>query len=365
MAVLECLHSDSPSTFRDIVGERVVFGRHPSCEVVIDNAAVSRYHARILQSHGRFYIEDLRSRNGTQVNHQDIEGRQALDDGDEIRVCDFSFRFFLAQPTSKLAESTVDGKLEKSWESANRRTKTLNVDDDEDSASERSSIISTLEAGSSSNLRLSVKPEQKLRSILEISRSLGQVLEFDQVLSTILEGLFKIFAQAEEGFILLKIDGSDELSVGASKTNRDVDEEDLVPVCKAIVNRVIETGESILSANASEDPRFEGSDSLAKYKIQSVICAPLIGKSDNILGVIQITTADLKAQFTQDDLDLLASVASQASLAIENSTLHMTVMKQRDLERDLDFATQVQLGFLPDVRPKFSCYTFFDHYEAA
>ena len=49
MAVLECLHVDAPSTYRDIAGERVVFGRHPSCEVVIDNAAVSRYHARILQ----------------------------------------------------------------------------------------------------------------------------------------------------------------------------------------------------------------------------------------------------------------------------------------------------------------------------
>ncbi|MBM80207.1 MAG: protein serine phosphatase [Planctomycetaceae bacterium] len=365
MAVLECLTGGSDTTYREITGERVVFGRHPSCEVVIDKAAVSRYHARILQSHGRFYIEDLRSRNGTQVNQSDIEGRQLLDDGDEIRVCDFSFRFHESMPSGKTRDSTIDRKADQSWATnIGRETRPVVVEDPDDSTSERSSIISTLEAGTSSNLRLSVKPEAKLRSILEVSRSLGRVLGFDEVLSTILDGLFKIFSQAEEGFILLKEDDTGELSVHASKSVRETTDE-LVPVCKTIVNRVVETAESILSANASEDPRFQASDSLANYKIQSVICAPLIGKAENMMGVIQISTADLKMQFTQDDLDLLASVASQASLAIENSTLHMAVMKQRDLERDLDFATQVQLGFLPDVRPKFTCYTFFDHYEAA
>src|SRR5690606_29949172 len=37
----------------------------------------------------------------------------------------------------------------------------------------------------------------------------------------------------------------------------------------------------------------------------------------------------------------------------------------REMERDLDFATQVQLGFLPKERPKVLGYVFADYYEAA
>src|SRR5690606_39404274 len=39
--------------------------------------------------------------------------------------------------------------------------------------------------------------------------------------------------------------------------------------------------------------------------------------------------------------------------------------RQREMERDLDFATQVQLGFLPKERPKVLGYAFADYYEAA
>ena len=67
----------------------------------------------------------------------------------------------------------------------------------------------------------------------------------------------------------------------------------------------------------------------------------------------------------QDDLDLLISVATQGCLAIENANLHQSAMQQRDFERELDFATQVQLGFLPNARPKLPGYTFSDYYEAA
>ena len=46
----------------------VTIGRHPECEVVIDDNSVSRRHATITQDQGQYYIEDLKSRNLTYVN---------------------------------------------------------------------------------------------------------------------------------------------------------------------------------------------------------------------------------------------------------------------------------------------------------
>ena len=96
-----------------------------------------------------------------------------------------------------------------------------------------------------------------------------------------------------------------------------------------------------------------------------MICVPLLSQDGRALGVIQLDTKSLRHQFTQTDLDVLVSVGAQASLAIENARLHEDLLQRSDIERELRFATQVQLGFLPEHRPNPAGYEFFDYYEPA
>ncbi|TXT17628.1 MAG: protein serine/threonine phosphatase with GAF(s) sensor(s), partial [Planctomycetota bacterium] len=381
--VLEVLKGKNPGQLIEVQSDRTVFGRHPHCQVVLENAAVSRYHTQIVDVHGEFVIEDLRSRNGTHVNDAQVEGRQRLADHDVIRVCDFSFRFLLNPPSdSKLlkpgsvagddikvgprssleaigGQTLPDADEEEEEEQEAKQDAKIDEDD-------RSSIISTLDAGSSSSdLRLNVKPETKLKAILEITKVLSGSLGLDQVLDKTLEGLFRIFQQADEGFIMLREEEKKKLVVKATKTRHKVEADDQVHVSMTIVRKALETSEGILSANALEDSRFRASESLSSLRIRSMICAPLVSRELGPLGVIQITTNDVGAQFRNEDLDLLISVAMQVALAVENAYLYHQALKQRDLERDLEFATQVQLGFLPHSRPKLPGYEFADYYEPA
>lgn len=349
----------------------MVFGRHPNCEIVLDNAAVSRHHAQILANHGNYYLEDLRSRNGTHLNGMAIEGRTQLHESDEVKVCDFVFRFHLHAPPD--SDVVVKRNLGVTVPRSDHLKRTapeqtispevvlgnLAFTDD----SEHSSIITTLEAKSSSGLRLSVNPEVKLRAVLEISTALGSVLDLNEVLTKILDGLFKVFPQADEGFILLKDPETEKLVVRATK-HRSV-HDDSIPLSMTIVRQAMDSCEAILSANAAADSRFDASESLSNLRIRSMICAPLVSQDGTALGVIQLSTRDLRLQFHQDDLDVLVSVASQGCLAIENAYLHQALLRKRDLDRELEFATQVQLGFLPHERPKLNGYEFYDYYEAA
>lgn len=379
VAVLEVLKGKLPGQIIAVHPDRTVFGRHPHCQVVLDNAAVSRYHTQILETHGSYVIEDLRSRNGTLVNEVLIDGRHELADRDVIRVCDFTFRFLrTAPPDSKVlrvgesASGTdlVIGPRTLVAEDEQKRlvAKTMQGDDsyklDEE---DRSSIISTMDAiGSSSDMRLNVKPETKLKAILEIGKVLARTLDLDQILDKTLDGLFRIFPQADEGFVMLRDEEKKKLVVKATKTRpRANSEDDQVHVSMTIVRKALETSEGILSANALDDSRFRASESLSSLRIRSMICAPLVSKDLGPIGVIQITTNDVSAQFRAEDLDLLISVASQVSLTVENAYLYEQAMNQRDMERDLEFATQVQLGFLPNTRPKVPGYEFFDYYEPA
>lgn len=362
MALLRVINGSCPGQLLELRDERTMLGRHPSCQVVLDNAAVSRHHAQILESHGSYYLEDLRSRNGTQLNEAPVHGRTELHDRDEIRVCDFTFRFHVRMPPpEELGERVTATASRQSTQVQSRIVSPPTVELDPD---ESSSIISRLDAGSGTSLRLDVKPEVKLRAVLEISATLGKVLKLDELLPRILQSLFNIFPQADEGFVVLLDSETDNLTVHATRT-RNAQSDDAVPISMTIVRQALATGEAILSSDAVGDKRFAKSDSVTNMRLRSLMCVPLLGKPGAALGVIQLSTQDVSRHFITEDLDLLISVATQAALALENATLHEALLRQRDLDRELEFATQVQLGFLPKERPRLENYEFADYYEAA
>src|SRR5262245_44621619 len=83
-------------------GENVL-GRDPSAAVFIDDATVSRHHARIVVEGGGARLEDLGSKNGTWVRRLRIFGPHALADGDDIRIgsVPMTFRCFREEPATE------------------------------------------------------------------------------------------------------------------------------------------------------------------------------------------------------------------------------------------------------------------------
>lgn len=71
-------------TSRSLGRRELVLGRDSGCDWVLDDARVSREHARIAPGEGEYVLEDLGSRNGTRVNGAPIAGTVALRDGDLV-----------------------------------------------------------------------------------------------------------------------------------------------------------------------------------------------------------------------------------------------------------------------------------------
>ncbi|HEX2981795.1 MAG TPA: FHA domain-containing protein [Anaerolineaceae bacterium] len=78
------------------VKQTLLLGRDTSCDVVIPDRQVSRFHARLLQSQDRVILEDLGSKNGTFHNSQRIEEPVALQDGDVIQISLIQYFVFLS-----------------------------------------------------------------------------------------------------------------------------------------------------------------------------------------------------------------------------------------------------------------------------
>ena len=330
--------------------ECMVLGRHPDCEIQLDFGAISRQHAQVIREGGNYFVEDLGSRNGTLVNDQLVSGRRQLDEGDRLKICDISFRY-----------SMDEIQTEASWgtKSTDESSRAVLVDD------KSSRVMSKLEmTADGSHLQMEANPQAKLQAVLEISRDLSRTLSLDDVLPKMLDSLFKIFLQADRGFIVLKTEDSGVLIPKAVKFRRP-DHDDTIRISRTIVNEVMDGREAILSADAASDERFQMSQSIADFSIRSMMCAPLMDSESNVLGVIQIDTLNQKRRFTEDDLAVLAGVAAPAGMAIENAQLHDDVLRQQAIERDLEMARRVQQGLLPSGPPEFPGYRFFDFYEPA
>jgi len=337
-----------------------VLGRDPTCDIFEffrDVNAVSRKHARIIRDGPHFFIQDTKSRNGTLVNDRPISQQVALSDGDRVTICDIEFQFVHADPAlfpptvSRLTESSVAGAM---------------LVDDEPSGS-GSTIMSQVDVPSSSSrsgVRLAANAQTKLRALVEMLGNLGRSLALDDVLDNLLSGLFKVFVQADRGFIGLKLPGDGPVVPRAVK-HRHGDDGETVRISRTIVNQVIESKKAILSADAANDSRFDMAQSITEFQIRSMMCAPLLDAEENVLGVIQIDTLDQRSRFQHEDLEVLASVAPQAAFALQYAQLHEGALRRQALERDMQLARKVQHGLLPEASPHLEGYHFFNFYEPA
>ncbi|GAA4423273.1 MULTISPECIES: SpoIIE family protein phosphatase [Bremerella] len=337
-----------------LVGEEFTLGRHPDCDIVVEVGAVSRYHAKIIKGNDGYQVEDLGSRNGTYVNDEQLSKPHRLTHGDTIRVCDVSFEYKQEgyKPTPK---DTVGIRADGPGAFG-----AVMIDDD----GATSTIMSKFEVSSQTGaIHLTASPEAKLNALLEITRGLTGTLSLDEVLPKVLDGLFRIFLQADRGFIILR-DESGNMVPRWTKARREADEEE-IRISRTIVKHVMQTREAILSADAAADSRFEMSQSITDFKIRSIMCAPLVNADDEVLGVIQIDTLDQRKRFQKEDLEVAVSVGMQAAAAIERAQLHDAAIRQIAFQRDLHAANQVQIGFLPSEEPKLDRYQFYHYYLAA
>jgi serine phosphatase RsbU (regulator of sigma subunit) len=233
--------------------------------------------------------------------------------------------------------------------------------------------LHTLDASRSSAVASLIKPEIKLKAILEIWRNLSTELKIDMVAPKILDSLMELFPQAERLFLVLVDPQTKRLVRKAFKyrqakrsvfsANFPADELPM-SISRSIVNHVLGQKKAVLSQDAGADKNLPTSASIADLKIRSVMCVPLLTPDKEALGILQLDTSD-RRQFGQEDLDVLALVASQAAIALQNAQMHESLLEKERVGRDLKLAEQVQKRFLPQSVPTIPGFEFFAHYDPA
>jgi len=338
------------------VESQLTIGRHPACEIVLDDGSVSRQHARIFKQGSGYLLEDLNSRNGTFLNNRQIEEETRLLDGDVIKICERSFAFQLHDQASPVASKAT------TREQSSRPSQSVMLDDLLGPAAP--SIMAQMELPSKHDSQATLtNAESRLGALMDITRALANSIGLEQVLPTVLECLFQMFGQADRGFVIL--DEPDKGLVPICTKLRHQRDDEHIRISRTIVRHVLESQKAVISADAASDSRFDLSQSVTDFRIRSLMCAPLIDAEGNSIGVIQLDTLRNGVGFDNQDLEILATVAMQTGLAIVNSTLHQQKLQQQMIERDLELAHEVQHRLIPNQPPDICGYELFDYYKPA
>jgi pSer/pThr/pTyr-binding forkhead associated (FHA) protein len=74
------------------LGSPALIGRHPRCDIVVDDASVSAEHAEIIGADGKWWVRDLDSTNGTFINEHEVTFPTHVEDGDILQIGRVKFR---------------------------------------------------------------------------------------------------------------------------------------------------------------------------------------------------------------------------------------------------------------------------------
>ena len=193
-----------------------------------------------------------------------------------------------------------------------------------------------------------------LQALAEIGGVVNSTLEVDEVLQIVMDTIVRLMG-AERGFLMLR----DERGEMVSRIARNWEQESINPnefaISRTVVQRVIDGGEAILTTNAREDPRFGAQESIIAFNLRSILCVPLMVKSE-LIGVIYTDNRIRTGIFSESDRDLLLAFANQAAVSIENarlfSSLKRTLGEVTELKNLMDdvFASIVSGVITADVR---------------
>jgi diguanylate cyclase (GGDEF)-like protein len=173
------------------------------------------------------------------------------------------------------------------------------------------------------NARLYAEGEahsHQLEMLNTLARTVSTTLVLSEVLDSII-GFTLQLTQADRAFILLTDDGEALRCHLAKDRSGQVIGESGEKVSSSITRRVLTTFEPECVLDTRDHELFQAQQSILDLNLRTVMCVPLVVKQE-ALGVLYVDSQAVVHTFGPRDLDLLRSIASQASVAIQNARLY-------------------------------------------
>lgn len=327
---------------------------------VVQDNGISKFHCRIFLQSGRPWIEDLQSRNGTFLNDNRIAGPAELSDGDRLVLGNTVIFVHLHTTPSPAGELA--------WQQAGGFTRIFSIKELEDRwknpdhtgiSSQPALAVAPPPAGPvkpaepehpapptakpdpSDSMQTVLNEVRRLGVLQEIASSLLDHNDLDALFQHSLDLIFSVIP-ASRGCLMMLEEG--ELQVKACRIKESspaTASPDIIRFSQTIRRLVVEQKSAVLTANVAGDPHLESAQSIIIQGIKSVLCVPL-WNGDHIYGLIYLDSPFNEQAFNESNLQLLNALANLVTMKIENMLFIRELLKKKAMEKELEFASDVQ-----------------------
>jgi phosphoserine phosphatase RsbU/P len=323
--------ADARLEVTDATGRRVVvldkpsftIGRRSANDLQLTGTDVSRDHAEILQSDGRYLVRDRGSRCGTYVNGAQVSERH-LSHGDKIQVGRAAGAQLVFLVHDRMGETESRGSA--------------------------SAVVGGL---------------RQIATLLDALRGLGSSRVLDEVLTLVMDAAIDVTG-AERGFVMLANDRGElepkvaRMRGGLSLSGVRFDTSRKIP------EQVFATGKEMVIADLPEGNRAADHLATIAHGIRNVLCVPLLlvryvdtpgaPVESKPTGVLYLDSREKGTLLSHTTRSALETLAAEAAVAIENARLYREAIEKGRIEEELRMASQIQQALLPKARPRGSFY---------
>lgn len=341
MPVLRIKNADQTTDTQDISRLRTTIGRSARSDICIPDAFASRLHAELRKEGETYWLQDLGSANGTRYNGSLVTNPVPVVPGGEIQIGETTLLFEDEQiertkNATLIADSTQS--LDPSMTISFARKKNPTAEILESQFSSRTELLGLI---------------SKVGVALLSSTGLEETL--DQVASLVFEAV-----PSDRCVIMLRDDengSEDGMRVAVARQRGKEDQLTEVRISRTVMEEVMVNGKSVLTSDAQHDPKF-ASQTMALLGVRSVLAVPLSVNESDVFGIIYADSPTYENTFSEEHLNILTTLASVASIRVENAKLTEERFERERMERELELATEIQQRFQPSAPPQMESYEF-------
>jgi serine phosphatase RsbU (regulator of sigma subunit)/pSer/pThr/pTyr-binding forkhead associated (FHA) protein len=320
-------HLDGSRRVHSLVSGRVSLGRSADNDLTYpDDPVLSRRHLVIERDSGRWYAQDLGSKNGSLLNSEPLTSRREISPGDVVSAGQVRLIFDIP---SEVQQQTVLFVPEET-PTVNRSSMETNLDE-----------VVAEAGGLEAALRGSgLDGSPRIQALFEAGRELAGHRPLSELFDMILDLAVRSVG-AQRG--MLGTVESDGLRVRSARGEGMV-------ISNSVRDKVLSERRSLLVTDTGLDQELCEANTIVAQRVKSLIAVPL-QTDERVIGIIYVDTQEVVRAFTQEDLNLLTVMANVAAVRIEHARLIEIEQVERAMAMDLAKAAEIQQRLLPLADP--------------
>ncbi|MBD2664756.1 adenylate/guanylate cyclase with GAF sensor and FHA domain protein [Richelia sinica FACHB-800] len=347
------LREETTETEVSVEQEVFTIGRLPECDLFLPFGGVSRNHARIVKTaDGVWTIEDMGSKNGTQVNQNLVTCAQELRDGDVIWLGNISLVVMLRGRGEK---SSTQYALP--LESIYNKQRTIFRDVEQ---LQRLWIDANPVNGTDNNKDQTIA---RLKDLVDIAKNLSAAASIEEIFLQVQQVVFRYLDSIDRLALLIDLHGTGNLELINSATRNLSEQQYLAAdgswISRSICQKVFADKVAIQSADTQADERFSSEQSILVKGIRSAMAVPLWDEN-KVIGVLY-ADAQLSsyhwANEGEEELSFFSALANIVASSVQRWILAQKLQTEEVIRHRLEryhspavVQQLISVGGLPDGR---------------